>query len=299
MKFSVLFFLLINGNLILCQSSFYQKADSLNSKRVISVSSGIAATWAVSTIGFYNVWYADFPSSKFHFFNDSKEWLQMDKVGHFYSANKLSMATSNLFRWSGMKSSAASIVGGCVGLGLQTTLEIMDGTSAEWGFSWGDMTANALGTFSYTSQQLIWDEQRILVKFSAHPTSYASLRPSVLGSTFSERLLKDYNGQTYWLSINAASFLKSTKIPKWLCLSIGYGIDQKIVGDKEVYYSDITKMTYHSKRKMLFSLDVDFSKLPIRRVWLKTLVKQFNYVKIPFPTLIWMNGKIAGAGIYF
>jgi hypothetical protein len=44
-------------------------------------------------------------------------------------------------------------------------------------------------------------------------------RPNVLGSSLGTNA-KDYNGQTYWLSVNLHSFIKA---PKWLNLAIGYG----------------------------------------------------------------------------
>jgi hypothetical protein len=59
-------------------------------------------------------------------------------------------------------------------------------------------------------------------KFSFHTTQY-QYRPNVLGSSLAEQMLKDYNGQTYWLSVNLHSFYKGSKIPKWLNLAIGYG----------------------------------------------------------------------------
>jgi hypothetical protein len=44
--------------------------------------------------------------------------------------------------------------------------------------------------------------KRITPKFSFHTTQYAQYRPNVLGSSLAEQILKDYNGQTYWLSVN-------------------------------------------------------------------------------------------------
>jgi hypothetical protein len=45
---------------------------------------------------------------------------------------------------------------------------------------------------------------------------YAQYRPNVLGSSLAEQILKDYNGQTYWLSVNLHSFYKGSKIPNGL-----------------------------------------------------------------------------------
>lgn len=295
---SVLFFLVITHTSV-SQNSFFQRSDSINLTRVIPVGTSLGIAWTGGVIGMSKIWYADYPKSKFHTFNDFHNWLQMDKFGHAFTANKLSLFASDLFFWSGLKKRNSVIIGSAIGLGLQTSLEFMDGTSAEWGFSWGDMVFNMLGSSTYAFQELVWNEQRFIYKFSYHPTEYASVRPEILGSTFSERFLKDYNGQTYWLSFSPSSFFKSSKIPSWVCLSFGYSVDQKLVGDKEIYYSTINNTTYFSKREFIFSLDVDFSNLPIKRLWLKSIVKQFNCIKIPFPSLVFSNNTIRGVGFYF
>lgn len=281
------------------QNSFFERSDSVCKRRVIPVSTSISLGWTAETVGLYQIWYADYPKTKFHLYDDFHNWLQMDKMGHVYSANKLSLGMSDLFYWSGLSKRKSVLIGSTIGLGLQTTLEILDGRSAEWGFSWSDMGANVLGSSSYVIQEILWGEQRFTFKFSYHQTPYASLRPEVLGATFSERFLKDYNGQTYWLSFSPSTFYKSPKIPTWICLSFGYSVDQKIVGDKEVYYSSILNQSYYSSREFILSLDIDFSKLPIKRIWLKTLVKQLNHVKVPFPALVFTNTKIRGVGLYF
>jgi hypothetical protein len=299
MKYILIAFLIIISFRVESQSDFFKNSDSLNNFRAISVGSGIALSWSVGAIGMSNIWYSDYPKSNFHTFNDSHNWLQMDKVGHFYTANKISLFSSDLFKWSGLKRRNASILGAFIGLGLQSTLEVMDGTSSAWGFSWSDMTANTLGVASFVAQDLIWEEQRFIFKFSYHPTMFASIRPSVLGSTFTQSFLKDYNGQTYWMSFSPATFFKSVKIPNWLCLSLGYSVDQKLVGDQEVYQDLTSGITYHSQREYLFSLDIDFSKIDIKKPWLKTICKQLNHVKIPFPALIYSNNKFKGYGIYF
>ena len=69
------------------------------------------------------------------------------------------------------------------------------------------------------------------------------------------------------------------------------------VGDKDVFTSGTT--IYNAKREFLLSVDVDFSRLPIKKPWLKALVKQFNYIKVPFPALILSDGKVRASGIYF
>lgn len=275
--------------------------STFSKKRTIAVSSSIGAVWAGSIIGLSQIWYDDKNKTSWHVFDDSREWLQMDKVGHFYTANKISNLTYDLYRWSGLKNKTASLIGFGVGFGYQLTFECLDAVGKKWGFSWSDVGANTLGSSMFLAQQLAWKEQRLLVKFSYSPSPYAKYRPQVLGETFSERLLKDYNGQTYWLSVSPGSFLKSSKFPEWLCFSLGYSVDAKLHGDKNVYSTiyDGSSMTFTAQRQFLLSLDIDFSKIPVKKKWLRAILKQFNYLKIPFPTLILTGNKWGGSWLYF
>jgi hypothetical protein len=296
-----LFFLITLLNLSFnggSQVNFIEFSDTLHTPRALGVASVSGGIWAGSMIGLSNIWYKDVPKSKFHTFDDHKNWLQMDKAGHFYTANKIALLTGNAFRWSGMKATNAALIGTGISLGYQTTLELLDAYSAEWGFSWSDVAANTLGAGFYLGQELLWQEQHFLLKFSAHPTEFAALRPAVLGSSFAERLLKDYNGQTYWLSFNPTQFIQNSKFPAWICLSLGYSAQAKIVGDQDTY-TDISGKTYVAQREFLLSLDIDFSRIPVKRTWLKTVLRQLNYVKIPFPSLLLRDGKLTAVPLYF
>ena len=272
-----------------------QKNDTI--KRIRNTSLIIGGGSIVSFTGLYQVWYKNYPSSKLHVFNDSKNWLQMDKLGHVYTANKLSHLFYNTYKRTGINNTKAALIGSSLGLGLQTTIEIMDGYSEGWGFSWSDMAANTIGSVGFLLQQLKWNENKFLLKFSYHNTKYAAVRPEVLGSNFSERFLKDYNGQTYWLSFSPNLLFK--RVPKWACLSIGYSVDEKLVGNKEYYFDPLSNQEYFSSRQFFLSLDIDFSQLPIKREWLKRIVQQFNYLKVPFPTLMLNNNSASFKGIYF
>ncbi len=273
----------------------FEHSDSLNKKRFIGVSSGIGVVWAGSMIGLSQLWYKDIPKSKFHTFNDSKNWLQMDKVGHYYASYKINKLTTEMIRWSGFDDKKSVWIGTGISLGYQTTFELLDAYSEEWGFSWSDIAANTLGSLTYLGQQLAWKEERIIPKFSFAPTSFSKERPELLGTNFNESLLKDYNGQTYWLSFSPGTFFKNSNIPKWACLSIGYSAHEKLVGEKSYYLSPTSGKEYFEKREFLLSLDIDFSRLPIKKRWLKVIVSQLNYLKIPFPAVLIRGDKLVGS----
>lgn len=277
------------------QQQFFKPADSLNKGRLIGVSSGVGAVWSGSMIGLWQLWYKDAELTNWHSFDDSKNWLQMDKAGHFYTAYKLNQLNTDLFTWTGLDKKKSLWIGSGVSFGYQTTLEVLDARTVQWGFSWSDMLANTIGTVGYLSQQLAWNEERIIPKYSFAPTEFSSVRPNVLGNAFYESILKDYNGQTYWLSFSPGTFMKNDKFPKWACISLGYSAHEKLVGSEEYYLDPTTGIEYNSKREFLLSLDIDFSRIPVKKPWLKVLLKQLNYLKIPFPAMILREGKLIGS----
>jgi hypothetical protein len=82
------------------QNSILINSDTLSTKRVKIVTTAITANWITQTSLASRVWYKNFDKSNFHFFDDSKEWLQLDKMGHFYYNNKLTKLYTDCFIWS-------------------------------------------------------------------------------------------------------------------------------------------------------------------------------------------------------
>ena len=261
-------------------------------KRVILSSSIIGLGYASSLIALYDVWYAEFPKSKFHFYNDGSNWMQMDKFGHGFSGYLLSQKAGDLYRWSGVKKSYPWIGFG-IGMSYLGALEFMDAYNQGWGFSSYDVLANFSGGALYLSQELIFKKQLVLPKFSFFPSKYAAYRPEVLGKNFPEQLLKDYNGQTYWFSFPIGGFAPSLKKMNWLCLSLGYSVDQKLVGDQDAY------LDFRASRQFLVSLDIDLTRLPIKNPTLKKVLTQLNMIKIPFSALMIHQGNLSFKPISF
>lgn len=279
--------------------SFLKPSDTLNSKRQKAVFVSEAAFSAISLVGLNQLWYADYPRSNFHFVNDNQEWLQMDKAGHLFSSYHLGRLGSEMLQWSGASPEKQLVYGAGLGFAFLTAVEVLDGFSSQWGASSGDVIANATGTALYVSQQLLWKEQRITPKFSFHTTRFATYRPEVLGSSFSEQILKDYNGQTYWLSVNLKSFFKDSKIPKILNLAIGYGADGMLIGKGENSVI-ITSENQLKSRQFYLSLDLNLTKIETKSHFLKTFFSIFSILKIPAPTLEYSVAKgVKGHVLYF
>jgi uncharacterized protein YfiM (DUF2279 family) len=268
-------------------NQFLKPSDSLNTQRRNPLVISEATVVGLTLIGLNSLWYNDYPRSSFHTINDANEWKQMDKVGHVFSTYQLSKAGANLFNWSGVSKKDQLIYGSTLGLAFLTTVEVFDGFSSEWGFSWSDFGANTLGTGLYVGQELLWDEQRFLIKYSFHKTHYASQRPNTLGNGLLEEALKDYNGQTYWLSVNLHSFFKASKIPEWLNIAIGYGADGMLTSKGESVDNLFTSQ--HQIRQFYLSFDVDLNRIKTESHVLKTIFSVLNVIKIPLPTIEFNN----------
>jgi len=263
--------------------AFLTPSDTLNRPRLNTIVISEASIGVITLLGLNQLWYADFERSKFHTINDNSAWLQMDKLGHVFTSYQLGKYGSHLLNWSGVGERDQLLYGATLGFTFLTAVEVLDGYSKEWGFSWGDILANGSGTGLYVGQELLWREQRIALKYSFHQTKYAKQRPDKLGETFLEQTLKDYNGQTYWLSANLHSFFKESKIPKWLNIAVGYGGEGMLTGTKDVDNQVLTSNQRY--RQYYLSFDLNLSKISTNSKFLRSIFDVFNMIKIPFPTL--------------
>ena len=275
--------------------------DSINHKRLTPVIITGAGLYAVSMTALYKLWYQNYPQTHFHFFNDNNEYLQMDKMGHFTTSYYISKLSYNTLKWSGLSEKKSVLYGGGMGIMYLTVIEILDGFSSEWGFSPGDMTANTLGSCLFVGQQLAWKEQRIQLKWSYHQTQYAKYRPDLLGRNLEQQWLKDYNGQTYWLSANIKSFLpKESKFPAWINLAVGYGAEGMTgAAYNSTSYNGQAIPIYNRYRQFYLSGDIDLSRIKTRSKTLHGILNALSFIKIPFPAIEFSQGKIKGRPLYF
>lgn len=289
-KKSIFIFLIFCLFAIFCQNTIAQNTivnTHFNASRFKTVIITESAVTTIGLIGLNYLWYKKFPHSRFHFFNDSNEWLNMDKAGHATTAYSISAMQYNMMRWSGVKNNQAIWIGGLTALGMQTIVEIFDGFSQKWGFSTTDMLANILGTSLFMYQQFAFNYQRVQLRFSFHKTIFANYNPNELGNNKWQRWLKDYNGQTYWLSINPASFMKAqTSFPKWLDASFGYGAEGMIDAVKNpVQIGNKSIPNFKRYRQYYFSLDADLKYLNTDTQSPKALLSILQIIKVPFPTI--------------
>lgn len=288
--FIVLLWILFSGKSVQSQSEPYfvkTYPEKLMGKRLAYVAGGQAAIYGASLTLLYQTWYKNYPQSSFHWIDDNREWLQMDKIGHATTSAYFGKFGYEMYRWAGMDRKKAIWYGGSAGFVFLTVIEILDGFSTQWGASSGDVIFNTLGTAVFMSQQFAWDEQRFNLKWSFHQTEFSDYRPDQLGKSFLENMLKDYNGQTYWLSGNIKSFLPgNSKFPRWLNIAVGYGAEGMVgANSNPSKYNGAAIPDYARYRQYFLTFDVDMSKIRTRSHFLKFWLNAFNFIKIPFPAL--------------
>jgi uncharacterized protein YfiM (DUF2279 family) len=112
-----------------------EDTTGINKKRLSIVLAGSGIVYGASVIALNQAWYKQQQTS-FHFFNDNSEWNQVDKAGHFYSAYQLSRVGKELFLWTNMTDKQSAIWGTVMSQVFMATIDVFDGHSAEYGFSW-------------------------------------------------------------------------------------------------------------------------------------------------------------------
>jgi hypothetical protein len=279
--------------------SISQSLDSLhathapNKKRVRTLAISGTVAYGATLAGLSHLWYSDTKSQSFRFFNDNTEWKQVDKIGHFFTSFYFSYGTSRSLQWCELPKKKSDLVGSLVGFGIMLPIEILDGFSDAYGASTGDLLANAAGSAFYLGQSALWNEVRIYPKFSFHRTGYAALRSNLLGNDLTSEILKDYNGQTFWFSVDMDKFIK---FPPWLNIAVGYGAEGMI------YARDYqnTGAGYPAPfRQYYLSIDFDLTAIKSKSKVVNTLLFVANMIKIPAPTLEFSKEGVKFKSLYF
>lgn len=282
--------------------------DSLNKKRLAGVCIGSVGFYASMMAGVGFEWYAKEKLGRFHWFNDAREWNQIDKAGHFYVPYFTTVWGYNVLRWSGMKNTPAALIAGAFGALSLSAIEIPDGLTNKYGASWSDIVFDFGGAAFATAQYLVWKEQRISIKYSMHQVDYprGELRDranELYGKTFAEKILKDYNSITTWMSFNLYSFNHKIKAP-WLNIAFGYAAGNMYGGfenkwtDKYGIYHDRSDIKRY--RRFFISIDADYTRIKTRTKAGKMILGIMNIVKLPMPAVEFNTlGQVVFHPMYF
>ena len=227
--------------------------------------------------------------------------MQVDKFGHAFGAYVYSYIGYHGLLKKGLTRKEALCFGATLGFILQSPIEIMDGIYEGYGFSWGDIAANTMGTALVLGQELLFEEQIIKYKFSYWGSDYAKKANGYLGTNSFNRIFNDYNGHTYWLSCPIKKIIPNSLIPYWLNIAIGYGANGMYGENSNIdEYKGTAIPPTIRYRQYLFSIDVDWSKIKTDSLFLKILLKGMTFIKLPFPAIEYnTKGELKGHYIYF
>lgn len=271
------------------------EGDSNRVRKAIAWS-GLGGTATGVQAALYKTWYSAYPSEKFHWINDNHEWLQMDKFGHAWASAFLTSNTAQVFEWAGYNRRKSAIFGASLALLFQYSIEYFDGHSAGWGASSGDLIANTSGILFGGVQRYLWGKCRLPFRFTFHHSPYASVRPNILGSNFQERILKDYNGQTYWLDFNWNRLgFKGPKIFSVLGFSLGYGAEGMVGGDDNIWTdkngNTVNRTDIRRYRQFYLSPSLSFAAFKSRYTAVNALIWLTDHIRLPMPALELRSSK--------
>ncbi len=267
---------------------FYE--NDLNSTRLFTL---LGLTAAVDVAGYYRLKDLQYhwPTTKFHTINfklDFETYKLMDKYGHFMHAYFASDLFSRGYRWSGISGENSIYYGALSGWLWMLQIEIADGFFEAWGFSWGDLIFNTLGSGFSLMQQLYPETLGGLQpKVSYHESEALRERKYSNGA---KSMIDDYEGITWWLGVNAFHYMPESiqkNYPGWLKpfgLALGYSANG-IADDPQ-----------GGERVLLFGLDYDLRKLSFGddSDLLRFLKNELNIIRLPLPAV-----KITPNGVWY
>jgi hypothetical protein len=281
--------------------NFEQESTGFNRKRFNIVVGSASLGFVGGMSALYMAWYRNQDGGSFNFQDDFKAWKGMDKFGHATSGYQIANYGTNILDWTGLDRRKSAIYSTMAAMIFLTTVEVFDGFSENYGFSVSDMGANFIGGALFLGQEMTFKKQIFNLKFSYSPSPYANYRPELLGENALETWLKDYNGQTYWLSGNLKD-LGVFSAPKWLNLAVGYGAsgmtgsfaNPSINGAGEVIPA------FNRSNYFFLSPDISLRRIKTKSKFLNSVLFALDLVKFPLPAIsVSSGGRVLIHGVKF
>jgi hypothetical protein len=274
--------------------------------------SGWKLTTALTGVGIYNAafyqtlqkpWWSG-EKSDFHVIDD---WwggyaMEVDKLGHAYSAQIFALASAESYRWAGMSQRKALFWGGVTSLATMTQIEVLDGFTRAYGFSPADYTANVVGAFWPLAQEM-WRPLSVLTfKLSYHTARFEQ--------AVAPNILEDYNRQTYWLALDVNAVLPRNAQPlwpDWLGVAVGYGVVNAFTYETVQEHSDgqpyrgylSSRRPARMMREYYIALDIDPTRIIPEDWWLASMIRPLKYVHLPSPAIRFREDGTRFFALYF
>jgi len=249
--------------------SQFQNRDSINYSKLL-VLSGLSAGTFTYAYGIQNNMWWKGEKSRFHT-NWAQDWnasLGADKIGHFYFGYSVATIYKHGLGWSGFSQENSVLYSGLLAFSYQTFLEIRDGYSKDYGFSWGDFGANLFGSMYPYLQNKYPILEHFKIKVSYDPSNRFT-------NNSHEYILDDYESTYHWLSIDIEKFLPSS-VAKVLPDIVNFSIGHSVKG-----------LSTQGKRnhEVFVGLDWDIEAIPWDSPILSFLKETLNLYHLPAPTI--------------
>ncbi|MCF8241133.1 MAG: YfiM family protein [Melioribacteraceae bacterium] len=274
---------LICISLLIFSSHHNAQIDSteININRLALVG-GVTAAGFVYAYGIQNNMWWKGEKSSFHtnWQNDWEYALGSDKFGHFYFAYLLTNIYYEAFRWSDIPGERSMLYASLLTFSYQTFIEIRDGFSKGYGFSWGDFGANSLGALYPHMQKRFHFLKPISFKISYYPSQRYK-------EGNNQYILDDYESTFNWISFDVNQWLPKNidkAIPDFINVAIGHSVNN---------------LGFENSRQheLYLSLDLNLKKLP-GDGWFLNLIKgalDFYHLPSPavkiYPDVVWYGLK--------
>lgn len=258
----------------------------INYGRLTLIGGTVLGSMAAIHIYQQNGWWKDNRRS-FHFQEDLKYGLWVDKIGHFYGAALFAHVIQKSVEWADVSEKGALFVGAGASLLFLTFVEVEDGYST-WGFDRVDFLFNTTGIGWHIARYYVPILQQVDLKLSYHPSDLLG-NPGGIGFKGQKHLMMDdYEGQTFWMSTKVNNILPQVLepyLPNFLCFAVGYGA------------RDIANPNPH--RVYFLALDYDITKIIPQDTWfLRTLSQTLNFIHFPAPA-VRIYPSVVLYGVYF
>jgi len=218
--------------------------------------------------------------SSFHF-NWQQDWtyaLGADKFGHFFFGYFLSSLYSRGLQWCNINLQKSLLYSSIISLTYQTFVEIRDGFSRRYGFSWGDFIADIFGSFMPYFQNNIDFIKELRFKISYYPSERFKHNSN-------RYIIDDYESTFDWISFPLNKLLpKKLRIfPSFLNIAFGHsvqGLESKF-----------------PRHRLFLSLDFNAEAIPLKGKFWKNFLRIINFYHFPapaiqiYPGVIWYGLK--------
>ncbi|MFA6596994.1 MAG: DUF2279 domain-containing protein [Ignavibacteriaceae bacterium] len=263
-----IFIFLLFASLLHPQENLQQDSSKINYYK-LSFIGGVTLGGFIYGQAFQkNLWWKG-EKSPFHF-NWKEDWtyaLGADKFGHFFFPMFAANIYADAFVWSGFEEEKSLLYGGITALTYQSFTEIKDGFSKQWGFSWGDFSANVFGA-TYPLLQCKYPQ---LKNFNMKISFFPSER---FKNGSHKVIFDDYESTYHWLSISIANYLPD-EVRKYYPAFLNVAIGHSVKGFD-------TNSRHH---EIYLALDLNIDELPGNSSFLKFIKKYLNFYHLPMPAV--------------